>query len=353
VTIPRTADDLTPEWLTAVLGDGATVTHARAEPIGVGVGFVGQLVRVSLAWDRPGDDRPDSVIAKLAALGEESRFVATVLNMYGREIGFYRELAASTCLAHPACHYADHDAATQDTVLLLEDVSARGTMRDQLAGARLDEVHDAIDALAAFHAGWWASPQLGEHPWLLRLGDDPYPAAVQLAYAGGWPKVQAMFPELCRPSVRAFGDRYHDAIPRIFERLSEPPLVLSHADYRLDNLFFGPEGVIAIDWQLVDRSVGPRDLAYLVTQSLEIDDPADYRRALDRYVSALRSHGVEVDERWAFESYRWAALLGFVYPVIAGGSLTIEDPRHVELVRALLRRCVAALGALDCFDLIA
>jgi hypothetical protein len=161
-----------------------------------------------------------------------------------------------------------------------------------------------------------------------------------------------MYPDLCTDEVKSLGDRYHDLIPRLFAKLSEPPLVLSHADYRLDNLFFGADGVpIVVDWQLIDRSVGPRDLAYLVTQSLEIDDPADYGAALARYVEALASNGIDVDAAWAEQMYRYGALLGFVYPVIAGGSLTIADPRHVELCRTLLRRCVAALHALDAFDL--
>jgi hypothetical protein len=37
--------------------------------------------------------------------------------------------------------------------------------------------------------------------------------------------------------------------------------------------------------------------------------------------------------------------------VIATGALTINDERHVELTRALFRRSIAALEALDAFAL--
>jgi hypothetical protein len=40
-----------------------------------------------------------------------------------------------------------------------------------------------------------------------------------------------------------------------------------------------------------------------------------------------------------------------VYPVIAAGALTIEDPRHIEVTRAMLNRSVNALEALDAFNL--
>jgi len=106
--------------------------------------------------------------------------------------------------------------------------------------------------------------------FLDRLGDSPYPDAVTMAFDLAWPRTQELFPDEITPAVRAFGDQYTKRIPALFAKLSEPPLVLSPADWRLDNLFFTPaDDVVAVDWQLIDRSVAPRDLAYLVTQSLK------------------------------------------------------------------------------------
>ncbi len=68
-------------------------------------------------------------------------------------------------------------------------------------------------------------------------------------------------------------------------------------------------------------------------------------------MSDLADLGVDVDPTWAWEMYRYGTMLGFVYPVIATGALTIDDPRHVELTRALFRRSLAALDALDAFAL--
>ena len=61
----------------------------------------------------------------------------------------------------------------------------------------------------------------------------------------------------------------------------------------------------------------------------------------------LATHGVTPHEKWAFEMFRYGAMLGFVYPVIAAGALTIDDPRHIELCRSMLIRSVTALEALD------
>ncbi len=324
----------------------------NCKPLGVGVGLVGQLFACDLEWER--GDAPRRVVAKLAAIGDESRFVATVLNMYGREVGFYNELAQYTRVGHPACYFAQHDPATQDTVLLLEDVGNRGTQIDQVLGANLAQAEPALRSIAKLHADWWESPRFAAHPWLLKLSDDPYPGAVQMAFAAGWPVVQEYMGDLITEPVRALGDRFVEMIPSVLAKLCEGPLTLSHADWRLDNLFFTPsdtDPIIAVDWQLIDRSVGPRDVAYMVTQSLELTSATEYRSALDMYLDELAVHGVSVDPHWAWEMYRQAARFGFVYPVIAGGSLTVADPRHLELCRSLMRRCVAAMEALDAIDL--
>jgi hypothetical protein len=345
MNVPATIADITPEWLSDALGQ--PVTAMTTEPIGVGVGLVGQLYRVRME----GGGEPSTVIAKLAAPTDEGRFVATVLNMYGREVGFYNELSARTTIPHPECFFAAHDPVTQDTVLLLEDVSVRGRGGDQIAGCSLTEARAAIRTLARLHACFWDDPSLSESSFVLQLSDDPYPAAVGMAYDMAWPRVQELFGDMIDEQVLEFGDGYSARIAGLFAKLCDGPLVLSHADWRLDNLFFTDDDVIAVDWQLIDRSVGPRDLAYHVTQSVNIDDPAGYQHAFDTYLADLGELGIEVDRSWAWEMYRYGAMLGFVYPVIATGALTIDDPRHVELTRALFRRSLAALRALDAFSL--
>jgi len=346
VRIPRTADDLTAPWLSEALG--RPVTAVQATPLGVGVGLVGQLFRLEV----DGPDGTSELVAKLAAPTDETRFVATVLNMYGREVGFYRDLSARTPIPHPACHYAAHDPDTQDTVLLLEDVAPRGRAIDQIAGCTVAEATPAIRTLARLHAAFWDDPTLAEVAWLPQLCDDPFPAAVRAAYEAAWPRVQELFPEEMTDRVRTFGQEYADRIAPLFDLLAEPPVVLAHADWRLDNLFFTPDGdVVAVDWQLVDRSAGPRDLAYLATQSLNVADRGGHEDVLARYLRELAAQGVTVDDGWAWDRYRYGTMLGFVYPVIAAGGLTIEDPRHVELTHALLVRSVRALELLDAFAL--
>jgi hypothetical protein len=349
MTFPTSPAAITNEWLGAALG--ARVSSFAVEPIGVGVGLVGDLVRVRVVHD---GDAPTSFIAKFPSTSEENRFIALVLNMYGRETRFYRELASDTPLSTPRCHAVDHDAAADEFVLLLEDLDGARVV-DQIAGIGRADAELAIDELARLHARWWNDPALESVP---RLCDAPYPDAVCAAFAGAWVPIQEICEGLVTPEVRALGDRFTELIPTLMTRLAEPPWTLSHGDYRLDNLFFSDDPdrpLVAIDWQLYDRSRGPRDLSYLLSQSMEPDARAACERALvERYCARLAALGVgDYDDETAWADYRLATMFDFVYPVIAGGGLTLANARATELVRVLFGRFVAAFEHLDCASIAA
>lgn len=368
-TIPTDADSITADWLTGALRSTGTidetvaVTDFEIEPVGVGIGLVGCLARVTPTY--AGDDTlvaqaPERFIAKFPAPEEGSRFVAMVLGMYRKEVGFYRHLADQCALPHATCHYADHDAESDDFIILMEDLSSidghPSRVVDQIGGCDREDAEAAIDALADFHAGYWNDEALTTTDWLGALCDAPFPDAVAMSYDQSWEPVQELFGEYLTPEVKDFGDRYTALLPDLVARLSEGPFTLSHGDYRLDNIFFGAGDVPlkVCDWQLVDRSRGARDLAYFTSQSLIPELRAEIERSLvERYVARLARHGVEdypFDIAW--HDYRLATAFGFVYPVIAGGSLDHADERATNLTGEMFRRSVRAIVELDALELV-
>lgn len=354
LAIPANAEALDSEWLTAALRSTGAATGAvsdfTTEPVGVGIGLVGSLARIKLTY--AGGDGPAAVIAKFPAPDEGSRFVATVLDMYGKEVRFYQHLSERTVLSHPVCHYADHNPETQDFILLLSDLSAGRTV-DQISGCRQVEAELATDRLADFHAGFWNDTSAGDG-WLGYLRDAPFPDAIAMSFDQAWGPVQDLFGTDLTPAVKDFGDRYSSVLPDIVARLSEPPVTLSHGDYRLDNMFFSDGDVSVCDWQLVDRSRGARDLAYFLTQSPTPELRAQLdRRLVERYVDRLAANGVTdypVDVAW--DDYRLATAFAFAYPVVAGGGLDHADERATNLTGEMFRRCVRAIEDLDALDVL-
>ena len=353
--IPAQAADIDAAWLTAALAStGAAtgkVTSVAVEPVGVGIGLVGALARVTPTYE--GGTGPATLIAKFPAPEESSRFVALVLGMYRNEVTFYRELSARTALPHAQCYYADHDVETDAFVLLLSDLSGRRTV-DQLVGCTRAEVELAVDHLADFHAGFWNDASLVDNGWLRALCDQPFPDAIGMSFDQSWGPVQEMFGDELTPAVKQFGDRFTELLPSMVARLSEPPFTLSHGDFRADNFFYGDDDLVVCDWQLVDRSRGARDLAYVLSQSVTPQLRAQLDRpVVDRYAARLASHGVtDYSPGTVWHDYRLATAFALAYPVVAGGSLDLANDRATALARGMLRRSVEAIEAVGALDVV-
>jgi Ecdysteroid kinase-like family len=350
--------DLSPTWLTDVLrltaaaqaGEQPRVVTARATRLGIDQGFLGTLHRVDLTWtDGTG---PASVVVKRPATGDQSRSVAVALDLYRNEVGFYRDLAGRTDLA-VRCHHAVIDGATQDFVIVLDDMSA-ADMIDQVGGATPAQAATVVTALADHHALFWDEAGLDSARWLRPLDHPQFVESLAAATRATWPRIRARYGDHLDGPTVALGERLADLLPAVAAELARPPRTLSHGDARLDNMFFDAAGRVRLcDWQLTDRSRGMRDVGLFVTQSLTPDVRADAERSLvESYLARLAAHGVEgytVADAW--RDFRLAAVLGFVYAVVAGGGLDHEGPRSRALTGAMLKRSAAAIADNDAADL--
>ena len=110
--IPITAEDFTPDWVTAALqSSGALgderVTAVEASPVGEGAGFLGSLARLAVTYDRPRAGAPATVVAKFPALIEVNRELAVQYQVYEREARFFNEIKATiTAMPTPEAFYA-------------------------------------------------------------------------------------------------------------------------------------------------------------------------------------------------------------------------------------------------------
>ena len=120
------------------------------------------------------------------------------------------------------------------------------------------------------------------------------------------------------------------------------PRTLCHGDFRIENLRFDADGVVAFDWQLIVLANGITDLAYFVGQSVRTAERAGHDcRILEAYLSALRAAGIDdddVDDPW--EIYPTAVLAMFIYPV----SSTAGSPTSGRSGSAPRRRCSIAVS---------
>lgn len=346
--IPASIDDVTPAWLSEVMG--IPITAATPTRIGVGIGVSSALYRVTLTGE---GECPRSVVVKLPALDEAAVFTSTVLRMYIREVGFFEHLADQSPIRVPEYHHGQVDEETSRFVVVMEDLGGL-RMVDQLAGMAIADAERAVDELAAWHAQWWGKADaLAESGMVVSLGDPIYPAILPMVFGEGWAKVTDEMD--VQPAILDVGPRFADAIAGLLSDLNTGPRTMTHGDYRADNILFADDGSLALlDFQLIGSGAGSYDLAYFVTQSLDADVASANEKALfERWTTGLRERGIpegDLDGMW--EQYRKAALFCLVYPVVASRGMDLGDPRQRGLLESMNTRISRAIAELDLASLL-
>src|SRR4029079_19802095 len=100
---------------------------------GVGVGLLGELLRVEPRYAGDDLDAPASMIVKLPTHAAQNKAIGMAFQFYERELRFYREVAPTAKVRVPRCWYSDMDLAAEEFVLVLEDLSHL-QLADQVAG---------------------------------------------------------------------------------------------------------------------------------------------------------------------------------------------------------------------------
>jgi hypothetical protein len=352
--IPRGVEEITPTWLTGALrASGALQCGSVADlvitPFAEGVGLMSQLAKLEVSYTSGSwPTLPSRMVVKLSARRGPNRAMAVDFGLYEREVRFYKELAAGAGIRTPVPFVAVHDRATDDMVLVLEDVSPE---EPAVAGFTDDEVALIVRQLAAFHAWWWDGAGRTRPDWVPAL-DGPVWSAHQSMFRSGWEAFARTPTAASHAEFMSFGTALVDAIPALQRRLSWPPVTLVHLDFRRSNIFVthdrGAPQVAVVDWQPLSIGRGPYDLGYFLSQSV----PVAQRRALEQpmlslYHSVLRDHGVRdytADDVW--DDYRLGVAYSSSYAV---GTLLVDLANSTGRSYAdeILARAAAAVFDLD------
>lgn len=353
-SIPRSVAGITAEWLNGALDDrtrgGATVTGVRAQNIGDGIGFLGEVARLHLTYDRDAPGAVTTMIAKTPTVVDELRHLGSLFGFYEKEHAFYAHLAASIEIDVPRAHCNLGDPAAGDYVLLLEDL---GHMRagDQLESCQLDEAIDVLRRIAHLHAAWWESPRLDDHAsWLPTVGS-PYFAMVKGAFIDSVSRpgdLAAFLPPWVFELAARMVDQYDDWLERA---AGKRPHTLIHGDFRLDNMMFGrdgdPRGFVLLDWQLPMRLNAMFEVMYFCAGSLGTDVRRLHeRRLVAEYHDALVAGGVTsytADDCWRDYQATSISMLGYVMPLVADVQLEHLNERGQRMMTTLMERYVAAI----------
>jgi hypothetical protein len=354
--IVTTPEELTADWLTAVLRtgghlDGAAVVDVVARPLGTGQ--MCDSVRLRVAYDVP-TDAPGALVAKLPAADPTSRATAVAMRSYEKEVRFYEQLAAGLPIPTPTVFHAALDAEDLSRfVLLLEDL-APAEQGDQLVGCTPAVAADAVRELVGLHAPRWGDPALATIEWL-RGDRETGIMMLTMLLPTLWEGFLARYDADLRDAVRTAGAVLFEHLGAYLTPTGGPETVV-HGDYRLDNLLLTPGGGVAgvVDWQTC--TVGPAlsDVAYFIGAGLSAEDRRAHEDELVRdYHRGLEAAGVTGygwEQCWT--DYRRGTFAGLMMAV-AASMLVERTPRGDEMFLTMAARHSAHVLDLDAAELLA
>lgn len=347
---PRRPEEISPEWLTAVLRDSGALGAGRVAALhqrrlGGVEGFLSRVVRVDLRYEGEASGAPASLIVKLPPAAGAYRDFGDELHAFARELRFYREVAPLAPVRLPRCYGAVHEPP--DYALVLEDLSF-ATAGDQVAGMHAAQVLATARLVGRLQARFWGDAALAQLAWM------PASNRVAVDFDAQWPSLEQHFGAAIGPAGLAVGARLRGGGAAWVEaEMARRPPTIVHSDLRADNLLFGPpdgdDAVLIVDWQLAVRSMGAFDIARLTAGSeLPRERAGHHLDVVRAWHAALHAGGVaDYTQAEALRDFRLGVLALISWPVHfhAGVLGTIGRPRL--LADVMCRRIFATAVEID------
>jgi len=341
--LPAHPDDLTPAWLSEVLGASVQSVELLDHAFSTN-----QRARIALSYE-DGHAGPASLFVKLAPLDEGHRAMIGAIGMGEREAQFFADVSGSIDLRVPHCYFAG--AAGDDFVLLLEDLTTSGCRFSQGEwGVSADAAAVALEELARFHARFESETERDTvAPWLRQPDRSPGSEAT----SGLMRFVLDQNADVLSDTYKAIGELYVEHHARFHALWDEGPRTYVHGDLHIGNVFLDGDRVGFLDWGLSKTSTHLRDVSYFLTMSVDVEARrANERALLETYVGALASAGgATIDLEHAWQTHRLQASYTVIATFLAYMP-SYADSDGVALSEGLLRHANAAIEDLEVVDAI-
>ena len=302
----------------------------------VGSGQVGDSYRLSLDWNN--NEGPETIIAKCSAKDLTSRQTAKNMNLYEIEAYWYNQYGNKIPIRCPEAYFVGLDKKDiGNFIMFMEDLSPARQI-SQMAGCNVNDIRLALDEVALLHRAHWDDNNLSKIK-CLNYGKDRKKFIKQFLIEI-YPDWCSRYKDRIDKSILEMGKSLIDRYDSYIEIKTEP-IVLSHGDFRLDNmLFYDNNGRVAVlDWQTLSAGVPMADIAYCISTSFsDSNDRKIHEESLvSRYLKKLNLDDGVYPYELAWRDYRRCSFVGFLMGVIS--SMLVErTERGDEMFAVMVER---------------
>ncbi|KAH8162951.1 hypothetical protein CIB48_g5291 [Xylaria polymorpha] len=277
-SLPAVSDEVTPEWLSSVLGLKVKSIKRTNE-------LPGTATKVFVTAS---DDSGERQLCLKG--GFNPAFIQQmpwIVMIYKREVEFFNRIAPLlTNMELPQAYWAGHTES--QGIVVMEDLAARGCQfGNPVETWPIARVRAGLEQLAALHAKTWGV-RPADYPWLTSDYDHALLTLMQT--------YEAVVNGADRPPVQAYlrDQKRVTAILKKHYRSRNPKFqCLLHGDAHLGNTYLDDGRPRFLDWQMIHIGSAFHDVSYYIAGALPVDERRAHEWELvDHYLACLRRFGI-------------------------------------------------------------
>lgn len=338
--LPAAIEDIDAEWLSAALAayaPGAKVERFRV--VDVIHGFT-TLLRLEVELNAAG--RAAGVGSTLMLKAGFEPHSDTFAGSYAMEVAGARDVWPGLGLRTPVYYFADADAERGRTMILMEDLKARGVaFCDPFQSQTYDQAAQRMVALAQAHARTWDSPEIkpgGRYHDVVLANGAALLRAKHMGYGSFTPQGWKAWTDLPRGAASSAAFKTLDWVLRAtayIARLSdEIPNAVIHGDCHQGNLYLDVDGEPGFFDSMPRREPPYFEAGYAITCALDVADRKAFDHALLRvYASEAQRCGVKTSYEEVLHYYKIFLFQGWMYFMVNSTAFQTEGFNTLHAAR--------------------
>lgn len=350
--IPRSAHDLTAEWLTAVLC--AATPGAEVTSFDIPEAHAGTTSRAALrvTYNAVGTEArlPTRLFTKSSASFAQRLMLGGADVLHG-ESQFFMRFRPRIEMEAPVGYFGGVDPKSWRSFLVMDDIAVSKGARFAIPTTPItrSQLEDLLGNMAKYHGACWEDPELE----VLKTPNDFFRNLSTLVRMGprtavGMERAKSVIP------ARLYGraDQLWEGTRRALDlATTEGPRTLLHGDGHVGQVYITGDGRMGhTDWQGTMQGAWFFDYSYLVSTALEPEDRRAWdRELLELYLEKLTEAGGKpptFNEAWL--RYRQAVFYAYsAWSFTIGRAFYQPKMQPDEISLACINRVAAAIDELD------
>ena len=354
--LPSKYENITPEWLSAILCGsvpGAAVVAYQLDEDDPGTS---NRRRIFIDYNHEGKDAglPTSIFCK-ATMGFVNRIALGLTRGIHNEVMFFNEMRPNLNIETPRSLFASYNPRTLNSFIALEDMGSTVEFCQPSTYIDRPKAESLVGVLARLHGHYYQNAELETirseiKTWQKYFYDNARTLSLEKYTDKGFGAAESVIP----PGLFARRKEIWGATIESVDLHKSLPNTFIHSDVHIKNWYLASDNAMGLtDWQCCCIGHWSRDFSYALSTCLTIEDRRAWEKDLLKcYLQVFHEvsgQKVEFEDAWKY--YRQQ-----LFTALAWWTITFTPPWYMpdmqpaDVSTELIRRISTAIDDLDALD---